>query len=326
MSWFTDTIAKVDPTTSEGLANLATGGLYSQGQALIGGAQNLGDKIDDELLGGNEEDAAKEAAELAAKGQQDQLAYLQEINAVPQAFLEQAMQQFGGYYGIGYDPETGQATSIDPTMPSQEERIGLAESSPLYASIMGGQEAGEEAIARSASATSGLRGGGTASQLAGFGKDLQQEALMTSYNDQLRQEQQQQQGLGTLMGQQTYGSQIGQTMSGIGSTLAQGKIAGAQARSDARGQIYSLGGDIGTAAVMSDTRLKTNIKKIDDTSHPEISMYEWDWLPASGKEGYEDGFLAQEVEKVWPDLVIDADDGYKRILKAEIEDRLKELN
>ena len=80
-------------------------------------------------------------------------------------------------------------------------------------------------------ATSGLRGGGTASQLAGFGKDLENEALMTSYNDQLRQEQQQQQGLGTLMGQPTYGAQIGQTMSGIGSTLAQGKIAGAQARS-----------------------------------------------------------------------------------------------
>lgn len=40
----------------------------------------------------------------------------------------------------------------------------------------------------------------------------------------------------------------------------------------------------------------------------------------------EDGFLAQEVEKVWPDLVIEGDDGYKRILKTEIENRLKELN
>ena len=315
-----------DPTTSEGLANLATGGLYGQGKALIGGAQKLGDKIDDELLGGNEEDAAKEAAEIAAKGQQDQLAYLQEINAIPQAFLEQAMQQYGGYYGIGYDPETGQATQIDPTMPSQEERIGLAESSPLYASIMGGQQAGEEAIARSASATSGLRGGGTASQLAGFGKDLKQEALMTSYNDQLRQEQQQQQGLGALMGQQTYGSQIGQTMSGIGSTLAQGKIAGAQARSDATGNLIGLGGQFGSAAIMSDMRLKTNINQISDTPHPEINTYEWDWLPISGKEGYEDGFLAQEVEKVWPDLVIEGNDGYKRILKTEIENRLKELN
>lgn len=236
------------------------------------------------------------------------------------------MQQFGGYYGIGYDPVTGQATQIEPTMPSQEERIGLAESSPLYASIMGGQQAGEEAIARSASATTGLRGGGTASQLAGFGKDLKNEALMTSYNQQLQQEQQQQAGLGTLMGQQTYGQQIGQTMSGIGNTLAQGKIAGAQAKSDATSQLLGLGGQIGAAAIMSDERLKTNIKKIGDTSHSDISKYEWDWLPISGKEGYEDGFIAQEVEKVWPDLVIDGDDGYKRILKTEIETRLKELS
>lgn len=315
-----------DPTTTDGLANLATGGLYGQGQAVAGGADSAGNWVEGNLLGGNAADAAKDASRTAAEGQQNELAWLQEINKMPQAFLEQAMQQFGGYYGIGFDPETGQSTSIDPTMPSQEERIGLAESSPLYASIMGGQQAGEEAIARSSSATSGLRGGGTAANLAGFGKDLENEALMTSYNDQLRQEQQQQQGLGTLMGQQTYGAQIGQTMSGIGSTLAQGKIAGAQARSDATGQLIGLGGQVGSAAVMSDMRLKENINQIGDTSHPDINMYEWDWLAISGKSGMEDGFLAQEVEKVWPDLVINGDDGYKRILKTEIENRLKELN
>ncbi|MEH6451189.1 MAG: tail fiber domain-containing protein [Oleispira sp.] len=322
MGWFTDTLAKVDPTTKEGLGNIASIATLGSSDLISKG----GDWVDDNLLGGNEEDATKEAAKLAVEGQQNELAYLQEINKIPQAFLEQSMQQFGGYYGIGYDPETGQATQIEPTMPSQEERIGLAESSPLYASIMGGQQAGEEAIARSASATSGLRGGGTASQLAGFGKDLKNEALMTSYNDQLRQEQQKQQGLGTLMGQQTYGSQIGQTMSGIGSTLAQGKIAGAQARSDAMGQVIGAGGQVGSSIVMSDMRLKENINQIGDTSHPDINMYEWDWLAISGKSGMEDGFLAQEVEKVWPDLVIEGDDGYKRILKTEIENRLKELN
>lgn len=280
----------------------------------------------DPFFGGQAAASAEEGARLAAQGKKDELAYLQEINQVPQAFLEQAMQQYGGYYGIGYDPATGQATSIDPTMPSQQERIGLAESSPLYASIMGSQQAGEEAVARSASATSGLRGGGTVAELAGFGKDLKNEALMSSYNDQLRQEQQQMQGLGTLMGQQTYGQQIGQTMSGIGSTLAEGKIAGAQARSEGMGNAMQLGGTIAGAMAMSDVRLKENINQIGETTHPDINMYEWDWLPKSGKSGMEDGFLAQEVEKVWPDLVVDGEDGYKRIMKKEIENRLKELN
>lgn len=312
-------LASIDPTTTTGLANLATGGLYSVGAG-------AGDLIDDKLLGGDASDAAERAARTAAQGQQDQLAYLQEINKIPQAFLEQGMQQYGAYFGIGYDPTTGQATSIDPTMPSQEERISLAESSPLYASIMSGQAAGEEALARTASATGGLRGGSTASDLAAFGSDLQNQALMSGYNEQLRQEQQQMQGLQTLMGQPTYGSQIGQTMGGIGETLAQGQIAGANARNQATGQLLGLGGQLGAAAIMSDERLKTNIKKIGDTNHPEISMYEWDWLPISGKEGYEDGFIAQEVERVWPDLVVDADDGYKRIIKEEIETRLKELS
>mgnify|MGYP003636955129 CR=1 FL=1 len=278
----------------------------------------------DPFFGGQAAYESGQAAGLAADAQREELAYLQEINKIPQAFLESAMTQYGGYYGIGYDPVTGQATSIDPTMPTQDERIALAESSPLYASIMSGQAAGEEAIARSASATGGLRGGGTITELAGFGKDLQQQALMTSYNDQLMQEQQKMQGLGTLMGRPTYGQQIGQSMSGIGSTLAEGKIAQAQARSEGASNAIKLGGTIGMA--MSDERLKTNIKKINDTNHPEISMYEWDWLPISGKEGYEDGFIAQEVEKVWPDLVVDGDDGYKRIMKQEIETRLKELN
>ncbi|MEH6397286.1 tail fiber domain-containing protein, partial [Pseudoalteromonas sp.] len=112
----------------------------------------------------------------------------------------------------------------------------------------------------------------------------------------------------------------------LGSTLAQGKIAGAQARSDAMGQVIGAGGQVGSSIVMSDMRLKENINQIGDTSHPDINMYEWDWLAISGKSGMEDGFLAQEVEKVWPDLVIEGDDGYKRILKTEIENRLKELN
>lgn len=322
MGWFDKVgsgFASIDPTTTTGLANLTTGGLYSV-------AQGAGDLIDDKLLGGDAADAANRAARTAAEGQQNQLAYLQEINKIPQAFLEQAMQQYGGYYGIGYDPETGETISVDPTMPTQEERIALAESSPLYQSIMGGQAAGEEALARTRSATGGLRGGATASSLATFGSDLKNQALMSGYNEQLRQEQQQQQGLGTLMGMPTYGSQIGQTMGNIGQTLAQGQIAGANARNQATGQLLSLGGQIGAAGIMSDQRLKTNIKKVDDTNHPKISMYEWDWLPISGKEGYEDGFIAQEIEAVWPDLVYEEKDGYKRIMKKEIEQRLKELN
>lgn len=55
-------LASIDPTTEDGLANLATGGLSGQFNAVGSGLANIGDKIDDNLLGGNEADAAKEAA------------------------------------------------------------------------------------------------------------------------------------------------------------------------------------------------------------------------------------------------------------------------
>lgn len=303
---------------------ITTGGLSELGGGGIGGLENLAGG----LTGQNQADAAKEAAEIQAQAQREQLAYLQEINAVPRAFLEAALQQYGGYYGIGFDPETGMTTQIEPTMPDQAERIALAEASPYYQQIMAGREAGEEAIARTASATGGLRGGGTTADIARFNTDLQNQALTTAYNEQLAQEQRNLQGLGTLMGQPTYGTQIGQTIGNIGTTQAQGEIAAAQAQSQAMGNLINLGGALG-AAYISDERLKDNITTISKTSHPYIDRYVWDWKPEAsklGKSGREKGYIAQEVEVVYPDLVITGDDDYKRVLKEQLEKRLQELN
>lgn len=302
-----------------GRAQLAitTGGISEGIENVVGG-----------LTGQNQADAAKDAAEIQAQAQREQLEYLKEINALPQAFLEAATQQFGQYYGIGFDPETGEAIQVEPTMPTQAERIALAESSPYYSAILSGREAGEQAIARSASATGGLRGGGTIGDIANFNTDLQNQALTTAYNEQLNQEQRRLGGLGTLMGQQTYGSQIGQTMGDIGTTLAQGEVAAAQAQSQALGNILNLGGALGAAAI-SDERLKEDILKIKVTSHPYIYEYEWQWKPEAeklGKSGREKGYIAQEVETVYPEYVITGEDGYKRVLKDKLEKRLQELN
>ena len=73
-------------------------------------------------------------------------------------------------------------------------------------------------------------------------------------------------------------------------------------------------------------RLKDDIETIGDTSHPDISRYAWNWRPEAEKSGPDSGFIAQEIESVWPELVVVGDDGYKRIMKPEVEKRLEKLD
>lgn len=314
-----------DPTTSEGLVNIAgaigTGGQSVAVDALGGPSVNeaideVGRGIDDKLLGGDAADAAKEAAATQAAAQQAGLDYLMETEAVPQAFRQAGLQQLGSVYGFGFDPETGQATYTGD-MSAQQGLIDQAQMSPLYAAIMGTQDAGEQAIARSAMASGGLRGGATAANLAGFGQDLENQALLESYNQQLG-------GIQGLAGLPSQAGQISQQFGQIGQTQAQGNIAAAQAKQDAFNNILNMSTKIGAAAI-SDVRLKTNIKYIGPTAHPEVHNYEWDWKEESGKEGHETGYLAQEVEETYPEFVIEGNDGYKRILKDKLEAKLKDL-
>lgn len=285
-------------------------------------ATGAADVVEGSLLGGDAARAAEGAAETQAAAQQEALDYLKETEALPQAMREAALTQIGGMYGIGFDPATGEYTDIEPVGGfDQAQLIEQAEASPLYQSIMGGQAAGEEALARTASATGGLRGGGTASQLAGFGKDLQNEALLQSYGAEVSQYNQNLAGLQGLANLPSQATSIAGMTAGIGQTQAQGQIASANARQQAMNQLMGLGGQAGAAAI-SDERLKDDITKIGSTSNDHIDKYIWCWRPESGKQGYETGYLAQEVEKVYPDLVIEGSDGYKRIFKGKLEDRL----
>jgi hypothetical protein len=62
----------------------------------------------------------------------------------------------------------------------------------------------------------------------------------------------------------------------------------------------------------SDKRLKNNIEKIEDSNNiiTNINGYEFDWNEKSQREGHDYGVIAQELEKVAPELVKKRDDGY----------------
>ena len=73
----------------------------------------------------------------------------------------------------------------------------------------------------------------------------------------------------------------------------------------------------------SDERLKTNITYIDNAIRKikQISGVEFDWIPVEGiheNKGHDIGVIAQEIEKVLPEVVTTRDNGYKAVKYEKI--------
>ena len=233
------------------------------------------------------EDAVIEASNIQSESQKEALEYLKEREVIPQQFREGALQELGGLYGL--EGGTG----------NQQELIERAIQSPLYKNIMSGEEAGEEAILRSASATGKLRSGNVKANMYNYNTQLQNQALLESYNQQLM-------GLKGMAGLPSNTNQIANTMTGIGQTQAQGLVAGTQAglQSDQQAMNNALG-IAGTIAMFSDRRLKTNIKKIGEING--FNFYSFDWNSVAnmlGLKGSTFGCLADEVFEKAPKAVI----------------------
>jgi hypothetical protein len=79
--------------------------------------------------------------------------------------------------------------------------------------------------------------------------------------------------------------------------------------------MYGLAGSVlgaGTKIAMSDIRLKSNIVRVG--THPlGVGIYEYDIF-----DRRERGVMAQEVEKVRPEAVIEHPDGYKMVNYAAL--------
>lgn len=288
-------LSSLDPTSSKSV--------FGGGARFVEALEGLGGFVEGGLLGGDAADAARAASAEQASYQQQGLDYLMETEAIPQELRQASLQSLGGLYGIPGFEQYG----------NQQQMIEQAQASPFY---QAGIDTGTEAIARTANVTGGLRGGGGAADIAGFESNLLNQAY-----------QQQLQGIQGLAQLPSAAPQISQQYGNIGQTYAQGITGAAQSQQDALGQLLGFGGQAGTDFIASDRRLKTDIEKIGTTSNPYIDKYKWTWAPNDlGKEGKEIGYIAQEVEAVYPDLVVMGEDGYRRINKGKLEARLKELN
>jgi hypothetical protein len=244
------------------------------------------------LTGRGAEKAANQGAQTAAAGQTEALNYLKEQERLPSQFREGALTQLGGLYGLeGGDPNAAQNI----------------QNNPIFQATQGMLPQQEEAILRNQSATGALRSGGTDMMLAENQRNNQLQAYQNTIG-----------GLQGLSGLQSYAPQIAQGMAGIGNTLAQGQIAGANARQQGIGNTISLGMNAASLAGFSDIRLKDNVQPAGQRFGQD--WFTWDWNTVAvklGLSGSSEGVIADLVEQSRPELVSKRD-GYKTVNYLEL--------
>jgi len=89
------------------------------------------------------------------------------------------------------------------------------------------------------------------------------------------------------------------------------------AQSNLTGGLMGLGGSLGAAAIMSDIRTKENIEPIG-VANNGLTVYKYEYKPEFkdhelAGHGVHYGYMAQEVEQVYPYAVHTLNDGYKVI-------------
>ena len=95
-----------------------------------------------------------------------------------------------------------------------------------------------------------------------------------------------------------YGQQAGQGLQGIGNVMGAGIMGGANARQRNLQNLWNIGGQLGSAYLMSDRRLKTDIKKLG--THKGYNTYSYRY-----KNNHQEyiGVMADEVQKINPSAV-----------------------
>lgn len=177
--------------------------------------------------------ASLQASELAASGVDQGRQYLQQYEDFLRGISNPALQGLSEYYNMSGIPQ------------SQDELIALAQSSPLYNAILGQRRGGEQAILRNASATGGLRSGATSANLSDYNMQLENQALLQAYQQQVGERDMRLQGLTGLANMPTFAPEIAGAYGNAAGIRGQGIVAGQQAREQARqntfGNILGLG-------------------------------------------------------------------------------------
>ena len=189
----------------------------------------------------------------------------------------------------------------------QQGMIDDARNAPLYGAIMGGQKAGNEQIMRNASMTGGLRSGDVNRNFMDFNTQLQNQALLQSYNERLG-------GVQGLANLPSNANAIAGQMNNIGQDYGMSIVGAAQSEAAAKQQnIDNFMGVAKMGAGFSDRRLKKDIVKVGERSG--LNVYTWVWNKVAeslGLSGESVGYMADEVKYKYPEA-ISYESGYMKV-------------
>ena len=240
--------------------------------------------------------AAKQAKIMGQETLDEQGALRTEIGGIYQPTMDTGSEAFKGI--------------ADYYAGNQQPIINQAMASPFMSQLV---DTGEQAISRNAQATGGFRSGSTQENLAGNSQNV----LMSLVNQVLQGKQ----GIANagVGATDAYSTAMQNIQAGQGATrgnIANIDIAKAAGRQNLLGGLVQGAATVGAglamapvapaAALASDERLKTNIVKVDEKH--DLPWYTWDWnklAESVGLHGSSEGHIAQEVQKVRPDLVVE---------------------
>lgn len=244
------------------------------------------------------------------------------------ASIEELRRQFDITEARGVEAQEFQREQLDPfiragggALEQQQALLGLGGAGAKRRAVEGLSESPgqqflrgrqEKALLRSSAALGGLGGGNVRTALQEQATGFAQQDLENQFN---RLGAISGAGLsaasGAGQGALSSAGQLGQfgqqTSQGITQQLtgaANARASGIQAQQQAKSNLIGTAAGVG-AAIFSDIRLKTNIRKTGELDNG-LGWYTWDWTD-KGKElangQRSEGVIAQEAVKLFPDAV-----------------------
>lgn len=309
----------IDPTTGRGLANLATGGMYEMNSQLGGNGKGGGKgggapEAPDFTAAANEQTRANRPTQnnpfSSSQWTQDANGnWTQNVSLTPG--LNDAVSNLTNTIsqGSSLDPAAardqainaayGQATSrLDPQW---TQRGAALETSLANKGLTPGSEAfrnamGEYNNSRNDAYSQAMYNAQTGAGNAAFGQSM-------AANNQPYQQ------LGALQGltQQNSFAPSANLLGALGQQYA-GQLNSYGIDQANKNSMLSGIGSLGGAAIMaSDERLKDNVERLPFDAIPGVPFATWEWKHRPGDRQL--GVIAQDLQKVRPELVVTGPDG-----------------
>lgn len=298
------------------------------GDVITGGTLGLVDG--DDLIGGLTGETAANAAMSASQAQlqgiresnqlqRDMFNAQTGLNSFQRGIGNQSLNLLAGMYGIqgGYDPagsvkfdENGKLIDVAGTNAPGAGAYGTG--APNYNAFLNSPDylwalqQGQQGLDRSAAAGGSLFSGGRLKEAAQYNQGMATQQL-GNFQNRLASLA----GIGTTANNNvssalnSAGNNISQGLMGMGDARASGYTNAANARQAGYNQLFSLAGNIGSAAMFAcDRRLKKNIERIG--THPSgVPWYRFDYLWGDSAEGP----MADEVAQIRPEAVVEGPSG-----------------